>query len=135
VDFDGDGRRDIWNNTRDAIGSVANYLARHGWEPGAEVVRQVSVTGDAAEPVANSSLELKFTVGELRALGVEVEDVEADRRAALFRMGLQDGAEYWLGFNNFYVITRYNRSRLYALAVHQLAQAIRDGYEARQLEV
>jgi len=126
VDFDGDGQRDIWTNTRDAIGSVANYFARHGWEPGGEVVRQVAVAGNAADPVANQSLELKYTVGELRSLGVQAEGLEADRRAALFRMELEDGAEYWLGLNNFYVITRYNRSRLYALAVHQLAQAIRD---------
>ena len=134
VDFDGDGQRDIWNNTRDAIGSVANYFARHGWEPGGEVVRRVSVTGDAAQPVANRSLDLEFTVAELRALGVQVDGVEADRRAALFRMELEDGAEYWVGFNNFHVITRYNRSRLYALAVHQLAQSIRDRHEALQAE-
>ena len=130
VDFDGDGQRDIWTNTRDAIGSVANYFAVHGWQRDAEVVRQVSVAGSLADQVANQSLDLKYTVGELQALGVQIDGLEADRKAALFRMELEDGAEYWLGLNNFYVITRYNRSRLYALAVYQLAQAIRDRRDA-----
>ena len=128
VDFDEDGTRDIWSNTWDAIGSVANYFASHGWQPEAEVVRAVTVVGDAADGVANQSLELNHTIDDLRTLGVEVDGFDSFDGAeavALFRMKLADGAEYWLGLNNFYVITRYNRSRLYALAVHQLAQAIR----------
>ena len=115
VDFDEDGTRDIWSNTWDAIGSVANYFARHGWQPNGEVVRLVTVVGTDADGVANQSLELGHTVDDLRRVGVEIDGL--------------DGAEYWLGLNNFYVITRYNRSRLYALAVHQLAQTIRDRRE------
>ena len=128
VDFDEDGTRDIWSNTWDAIGSVANYFASHGWQPEAEVVRAVTVVSAAADGVANQSLELNHTIDDLRTLGVEVDGFDSFDGAeavALFRMKLADGAEYWLGLNNFYVITRYNRSRLYALAVHQLAQAIR----------
>lgn len=130
VDFDGDGLRDIWNNEKDAIGSVANYFRRHGWQAKGAVALQVEVTGDELDNLANASLNLEHTVGELQALGLKIEVPEADaefteRKAALFRMELEDGAEYWLGLNNFYVITRYNRSRLYALAVYQLGQAIK----------
>ena len=134
VDFDGDGQRDIWGNTTDAIGSVANYFSRHGWQPGADVVWQAQSSADAAREIANKSLNLNHTLGELKALGVRMPEAGAtgdaavlgdDTKAALFRMELEDAEEYWVGLKNFYVITRYNRSRLYALAVHQLSQEIR----------
>ena len=124
VDFDGDGQRDIWENETDAIGSVANYFSRHGWQRGEPVVLQVEVRGEAAVGIANESLSLKRTVGELHALGVEVPDMAMERKAGLYRMELEDTSEYWLGLYNFHVITRYNRSRMYALAVHQLSQEI-----------
>ena len=124
VDFDGDGLRDIWTNEVDAIGSVANYFSRHGWKDGAPVALRVEVTGAQAVALANESLTLKRTVGELIELGVEEAGVGAGEKAGLYRMELSDGEEFWLGLNNFHVITRYNRSRLYALAVHQLSQAI-----------
>ena len=136
VDFDGDGKRDIWGNEADAIGSVANYFARHGWESAAPVALQVDVEGDAVDGIVNESLSLKRTVGELRELGVQdgahLEGLEDDTSAGLYRMMQESGPEYWLGLNNFYVITRYNRSRLYALAVHQLSQEI---LSARQPEI
>jgi len=133
IDFDGDGQRDIWANTTDAIGSVANYFSRHGWQAGKEVVLPAQLNGTAAEPLANKSLNLNHTLGELQSMGVELlpggalaaAKQSADTKAALFRMELEESAEYWVGLKNFYVITRYNRSRLYALAVHQLSQAIR----------
>jgi membrane-bound lytic murein transglycosylase B len=131
VDFDADGLRDIWGNEADAIGSVANYFSRHGWRAGEPTVLRVEVDGPVAA-LANESLELNHTVGELRALGLVVDDVDDSAAAALFRMDQEDHAEYWLGLNNFYVITRYNRSRLYALAVHQLAEAIREARLAEQ---
>ena len=134
VDFDGDGQRDIWTNKTDAIGSVANYFSRHGWENEGRVVIPVSVSGSDLDAVANQSLNLTQTVGELKALGVQIgeehDDLAEETRAAIFRMELEDGAEYWLGLNNFHVITRYNRSRLYALAVHQLGQVIRSRHES-----
>jgi membrane-bound lytic murein transglycosylase B len=125
VDFDGDGLRDIWSNPRDAVGSIANYFERHGWRPGEAVVLRVAVNGAEAATLANRSLELTHTVAELSQLGVAVDGLAPETRAALFRMENVDGAEYWLGLNNFHVITRYNRSRLYALAVHELSQIIR----------
>jgi membrane-bound lytic murein transglycosylase B len=129
VDFDGDGLRDIWGNTTDAIGSVANYFSRHGWRGGETVVIPVTATRAVPDGVANASLKLQYNVGELRGLGLEIEDLAPDTPAALFRMEAEEGPEYWLGLHNFYVITRYNRSRLYALAVVQLGDAIADVIE------
>ncbi len=133
VDFDGDGQRDIWRNSTDAIGSVANYFKRHGWQSGGPVVLPVTVAGAGVDGLVNQGLELNRTVGELKALGVHIDggggDLAEETRAAIFRMELEDGAEYWLGLTNFHVITRYNHSRMYALAVHQLGQAIRLRHE------
>ncbi len=126
VDFDGNGVRNIWTNTTDAIGSVANYFAEHGWQSEGEVVRTVTLTDpEEADAVSNQGLQLTHTVDELRQLGVVEPDLGGDTRAALMRMEQKSGPEYWLALHNFHVITRYNRSRMYALAVHQLAQAIR----------
>ncbi len=129
VDFDGDGQRDIWNNETDAIGSVANYFAEHGWEADEPVVVLAGVSAGAdfvsLDALANSTLKPERTVGELAAMGLEVGETDPVRNAALFKMILEDDAEYWLGLDNFYVISRYNRSRLYSLAVHQLAELIR----------
>jgi len=128
VDFDGDGVRDIWNSPSDAIGSVGNYFHRHGWRGGGIAVLPVQTSAEVPEGVANASLKLKYSVGELRAMGVRIpdmsEDLAEDTPAALFRMETEEGPQYWLGLHNFYVITRYNRSRLYALAVVQLGNAI-----------
>jgi peptidoglycan lytic transglycosylase B len=124
VDFDGDGRRDIWSNPTDAIGSVANYFRRHGWTADGQVVEPAMVTTAQADAVANESLNLLYTVGQLRALGTTVAGVPDAAEAGLYRLDGSAGPEYWVGLHNFYVITRYNRSTMYALAVHQLGQAI-----------
>ncbi len=132
VDFDGDGRRDIWANEVDAIGSVANYFARHGWRGTGVVAQQVTLTGADAEAasLASVGLDLSTTVGELRRKGVTgAVDLADAEPAALFRMVTEDGDEYWLGLHDFYVITRYNRSAMYALAVLQLSEAITKRFE------
>ena len=133
VDFDGDGIRDIWTNTTDAIGSVANYFAEHGWVPDAEILERVSVDPAQAEvgDLANENLKPSKTVSEWRSLGIKSKAAD-DSLAALFAYRLDDenGVErkdYILGFDNFYVITRYNISRLYARVVYQLAMDIRAG--------
>ena len=131
VDFDGDGARDIWTNTTDAIGSVANYFAEHGWRAaGAVVVPAKVAQPNLVAAVTNQGLALNETVGRLRELGVEVTGVPAAAKAALLRMELEHGVEYWVALHNFHVITRYNRSRMYALAVHQLSQAIKARHNA-----
>ena len=128
VDFDADGARDIWANADDAIGSVANYFSRHGWRRGEPVAFRVTLDGSEADALASESLKPRRSVGELLDLGVvlppSAPPLAADAEANLYRMMLEDGPEYWLGLKNFYVITRYNHSRLYALAVHQLAREI-----------
>lgn len=131
VDFDADGHRDIWTNTTDAIGSVGNYFARHGWAANGPVAIRADYDGAGAAELANDSLELDLTVGALRERGVRVAGPADQDAAELVIMDGSDGKEYWVALNNFYVITRYNRSRLYALAVHQLAQEIRAQREAR----
>jgi membrane-bound lytic murein transglycosylase B len=124
VDFDGDGKRNIWTNPQDAIGSVANYFRKHGWTADGHVVEPASIIAPQADSVANESLNLLYTVGQLRALGVSVEGLPDAAEAGLYRMDGSNGREYWVGLHNFYVITRYNHSSMYALAVHQLGQAI-----------
>lgn len=124
VDFDGDDWPDIWNNTIDAIGSVANYFAAHGWQRGAFVtvrVRPPESIPSLPKPIDKP----EQTAAHWQDLGfVPVQSVPADARASVIELEGVRGEEYWLTFNNFYVITRYNRSAMYAMAVHQLAQGI-----------
>lgn len=127
VDFDGDKKRDIWNNPTDAIGSVANYFKEHGWESGEPVVVPATVAeGESLEELLNASLKPELSVDELAAKGF----TPLDRRrytglATAMELQGERGVEYWLGLKNFYVITRYNHSRLYAMAVYQLSQEIK----------
>lgn len=131
VDFDNDGTRDIWANKTDAIGSVANYFAEHNWRGTGPVAVQVQIPDAQVAESANAGLDLTRTAGELRGLGVTgLAAIADDEPAALYRMALQDETQYWVGLHDFYVITRYNRSAMYALAVLQLSQAIRARYDA-----
>lgn len=128
VDFDEDGRRDIWRNPSDAIGSVGNYLARHGWRAG-EVVAVPAAQSPANAQQASETVELAHSLGEYAALGVRplepLAGAPGSARAVLLAYEASaDSREYWLCFGNFHAITRYNRSPKYALAVVQLAEAI-----------
>ena len=124
VDFDGDGFTDIWNNTTDAIGSVANYFAEHKWQAGQPVVTRARVTPDYDLEYLNE-LKLAKTIDEYRQLGfTPVDDVPGDMLAMPMKLEGKRGVEFWLGLPNFYCITRYNHSRLYAMTVHQLSQLI-----------
>jgi len=125
VDFDGDGRADVWNSRSDAIGSVANYFNRHGWSAGAHVVDRASAVGTVDTDRMNPGLEPNTLVSELPALGLSPRgNLPAAERVLPLMLQAEDGTEYWLGRPTFYVITRYNRSPLYAMAVHQLSQEI-----------
>ncbi len=126
VDFDDDGLADIWNNPVDAIGSVANYLARHGWKKNADVIVPAMVNGKTlASEHLNASLKPSIKVKSLAAMGLaSSQELKRNTPVAPFKYVGDEGVEYWLGLHNFYVITRYNRSRLYAMAVYQLSQAI-----------
>ena len=125
VDFDGDNHRDLWNSTADIIGSIANYLHLHGWEPGEPVVGPARIHGDRYRILLGQGLQPNMSVAKLRQYGVEpLTDVPNQRLGTLVELENRTGNEYWLGVNNFYVITRYNHSALYAMAVYQLAQEI-----------
>jgi membrane-bound lytic murein transglycosylase B len=129
VDFDEDGRRDLWSSKQDAIGSVANYLAVHGWTAGEPVVARVKANGSADASIVSESYKPERPAGDFADAGyVPVADVSRERNAALLALEEKDGESHWLVFDNFYVITRYNRSALYAMAVWQLSEAIREGY-------
>jgi membrane-bound lytic murein transglycosylase B len=126
VDFNGDGRRDLMKTPADAIGSVANYYMSFGWRSGEGITVPADVDPDNAQPLLGIGILPQLRVGELRRLGVTpAAPVDDGAEAALFMVESEAGPRYWLGLNNFYVITRYNRSINYAMAVHELARELR----------
>ncbi|MEQ8800535.1 MAG: lytic murein transglycosylase, partial [Haliea sp.] len=130
VDFDGDGEIDIWNNPADAIGSVANYLRRHGWRSGEAIVAAAEAGTEVPGEWFSAGLVPQRTVAELNAAGLRsAQPLEPDARATAIRFELEDGHEYWLGLHNFYVITRYNHSAMYAMSVYQLSQRLAAGMQ------
>lgn len=130
VDFSGDGFTDIWNSPTDAIGSVANYLARHGWEKDQPVVSRARIDNEYDRHVLTKGLKLNHEVAGLKQAGLNPVDAVADSKDAMaFKLEGKQGAEFWIGLKNFEVITRYNRSQLYAMAVYQLAEKIRQAHD------
>ncbi len=129
VDFDGDGQRDIWNNPVDAIGSVANYLNQHGWQRDGFIALEMETADvDAlrATDIFNQGLAPSISHAALSQLGVsQLPSLAGDELLSPMRLQLETGQEYWLGGMNFYVITRYNHSKLYAMAVFQLSEVLR----------
>ncbi len=124
VDFDGDGKRDLFDSTADAIGSVANYFKVHGWQRGGDVVQAATVSTRPAD-ATRKKLKPHTTIAEFRKQGVTTKKAYADDvKATLITLEGKTGTEYWLGLKNFYVITRYNHSALYAMAVHDLSQEL-----------
>ncbi|QOC22795.1 lytic murein transglycosylase B [Wenzhouxiangella sp. AB-CW3] len=126
VDFDGSGSRDLWRSLPDALGSVANYLAEHDWDPDGLTVLPVNGVPDDLDFEFNP--RLATSLEELAGQGIDFDrdGLSPDTPATLVELETENGREYWVGLNNFYVITRYNRSPLYAMAVIQLAEAIRE---------
>lgn len=130
VDLDGDGRRDLWTSLEDVIGSVANYLHVHGWGYGEPVVAKASVSAEAdMSLVADRDYQVKHSVADLAAGGFTAEGADPAAMATVTGLEEKSGREYWLSFKNFYVITRYNRSPLYAMAVYELSEEIRKGMQ------
>jgi len=127
VDATGDGKRDIWNNWADVAGSVANYFVEHGWRSDEEVTSQATLSNrwDGPVPEPKNTLRASSTVESLSKRGVVfATDLCADSKGELLTYEGDDGIEHWVGFHNFFVITKYNRSVMYALAAHQLGQEI-----------
>jgi len=130
VDFDGDGKRDLWNSIDDVIGSVANYFSVHGWKNGDTVTHPVTVT-DKSVVRKKNTLKPYATISQFKKQGVKIDaliDDQLDDKqlATLLKFEGKRGVEHWLGLNNFYVITRYNHSELYAMAVYQLSEKLKD---------
>jgi len=125
VDGDGDGRRDLLGNWDDILMSVGNYFVKNGWKSGQPVAVPATsaVQGDVKR--GENKLKMTSTVAELQTDGFFFDSpVTEDTASQLITLEGKTDTEYWIGFHNFYVITRYNRSSMYALAVFQLSEAL-----------
>lgn len=130
VDFDGNGKRDILGSPEDAIGSVAHYLKENGWEADAPVADDVRLEGTLYFWIEKLGLKPALSVRQLTRYGIFPRHLDnAERRAALIPLEGKHGPFYRLGYNNFYVITRYNLNKRYAMAVYDLSEMIRQRME------
>lgn len=130
IDFDGDNHRDIWTNPTDAIGSIANYLRRHGWVAGQSITHPTFFSGEVDNDLIKKGMKPSLSRQTLSTAGVSLNKMpDGEDPLALISLTQKKGEEYWLVRQNFYAITRYNHSRMYAMAVTQLGQAIRLGYK------
>jgi membrane-bound lytic murein transglycosylase B len=122
IDFDEDGEIDLWNSVEDAIGSVANYLYRHGWKNGQVVVEEAAYKASGKHLITDSPKPV-HSYDDMKAGGIYPKR-KGNGKYTLLKLQADQGAEYWIGHHNFYVITRYNHSNLYAMAVYQLSREI-----------
>ncbi len=130
-DGDGDGRRDLLTHKPDVFASIANYFVVHGWQRGEPVVARAEKDPNLPEWTPET-VEPIHTLGAIEAKGYRPMRGQPVREGAtVINFEGDAGREYWLGYGNFFVITRYNRSPMYSLAVHQLAHAIRAGADAQ----
>ncbi|MFZ2627252.1 MAG: lytic murein transglycosylase B [Rugosibacter sp.] len=137
LDFDNDGKVDLTASPVDAIGSAANFLAEHGWRKGGPIAEKITVSGDGIQALIDEGIKPQRLPGEFSTRQVEIQKIGADDTATNDQLSNQPAAlidlitpdaptEYRLGYQNFYVITRYNRSSFYAAAVMDLAEALQD---------
>ena len=126
IDADANGRIDLWSDWPDVCASVGNYLKEHGWNAGEPVLGEATVAPEKAADLDGRKLALSETVGSLNAKGVNFDSpLPAEAPAILVAADEADGVHWRVGYNNFYVITRYNHSALYAMAVYELATAVK----------
>lgn len=126
VDFDKDGQRDLLNNISDAIASVANYFKAHGWKKGQPIAIQAHTDKDF-KVLKKQALKPSLTVRQLNEMGYRTkQNLNLDDKVSLTQLQQKDHTDYWFGMHNFYVITRYNHSEMYAMAVYQLSQEIKN---------
>lgn len=131
ADFDLDDKRDIWHNNADVIASVANYFARHRWRQGEAIAFPVTAAGETYRQALTKGLQPDVTIAQLEQWQVDVPaQLLRDQKGKLLSFEQENGDELWLALHNFYVITRYNHSPLYAMAVYQLSQAIAERKKA-----
>lgn len=127
ADFENDEKRDIWNNPADAIASVANYFIKHRWHKGEAIVFPVTAKGDGYRKALTKGTKPDIFWAELQLHGMKIsgqQKLKANEAVKLFSFQQKEGIDLWIGLNNFYVITRYNRSPMYAMVVYQLSEAI-----------
>jgi membrane-bound lytic murein transglycosylase B len=123
VDGDGNGRRDLFGSLPDVFASIANYFVAHGWRPGEPVAVPAWLEGQPE--FRPDSMEAKFALDDLVSRGYRPrEALGVELPATVLNLEGEAGREYWISFQNFYVISRYNRSPLYSLAVYQLSQSL-----------
>lgn len=131
VDFNGDGKRNLWSPEQDAIASVAHYFHKHGWKPGQPVAFPSSRSA-GARSIDKPPLKPAYPLVQLQEWGYEIpSELDPQTPATLIPLEQLTGTEYWIGLDNFYVISRYNHSALYSMAVHQLSQQLREAFDAR----
>lgn len=135
VDFDGDGVRDLLNNPLDAIGSVANYFKAHHWKADNDIAFKAKVSGTQHTKLLSKSLKFSHQWSQLQAAGVSIVGIDKsnlsqDMSVKLLEFEQPDNKEYWVALPNFYAITRYNRSPLYAMAVFQFSQQLKQEFNA-----
>jgi membrane-bound lytic murein transglycosylase B len=129
-----EGKNASWENADDAIASVANYLQQFGWQPGAKIVSPTylapTVDKDQLSTYLNEPFALTHSIADWKSRGIfPTEPISDAEKAVLFKLEQVDKTEYRLGLNNFYVITRYNKSTMYAMAVAQLSECIKAAYQ------
>jgi membrane-bound lytic murein transglycosylase B len=127
ADFEDDKKKDIWDNPADAIASVANYFKIHKWHKEEPIVFPVTAKGDVYRKFLTKGTKPDIYWAELQLEGIEIsseQKLKANEAIKLFSFQQEKSIDLWVGLNNFYVITRYNRSPLYAMAVYQLSEAI-----------
>lgn len=125
ADFENDKKRDIWNNPADAIASVANYFVKHQWKKDKNITFQVKAKGDQYQKVLTKGLKPDMNWAELQALSIDSQPLlKADDKVKLLEYQQEEKKDLWVGLHNFYVITRYNHSPLYAMAVYQLGDSM-----------
>ena len=131
INFDNLDGRDLIESPVDAIGSVANYLHQHGWQKGNPIALQL-ISKQPPKPKVWSGERLNLKVADILSPSVYLKDhidLDVSQPAMLVKLKQPEITEYWLGLKNFYVITRYNRSPLYAMAVYQFSQQLKQAHE------
>ena len=125
VDFDNDGRRNLWETT-DAIGSVANYFKRHGWQKDEAVIVRANANGKSHNKEGRM-MKPHRSIQSFRQQGLSFQKniKTKNDKGVLVKLNGKKGTEYWIGLHNFYVISRYNHSPLYSMAVFQLSEEIK----------
>ena len=130
VDYDGDGVRDLLNNPVDAIGSVANYFKKHHWKRDSDIAFKAQVSGTQYSALLSKKLKYSNQWSQLQDAGISIasSNLSKDMSVKLFEFKQAENKEYWVGLPNFYVITRYNHSPLYAMAIFQFSQQLKQGF-------